>query len=59
MRRRRITLEDGRYLLFDTFGDEPELKADVRGNENGAKPEMIATGETSGADATGGEGSGA
>jgi hypothetical protein len=59
VRRRRITLEDGRYLLFDTFGDEPEPKAGVRGNENGAKPEMIATGETGGADGTGGEGGGA
>jgi hypothetical protein len=24
MRKRRITLEDGRYLIFYTFGGEPE-----------------------------------
>ena len=26
MHRREITLPDGRYMIFYTFGDEPELK---------------------------------
>ena len=40
MQRRRITLEDGRYLLFYTFGDEtPRRAADAPLSEPEVKPE--------------------
>jgi hypothetical protein len=36
MRRRRINIEGGRYLVFYTFDDEPELSAPPRDSETAA-----------------------
>jgi len=36
MHRREITLPDGRYMIFYTFGDEDDLK-----NEKGEKGEDV------------------
>jgi hypothetical protein len=38
MHKRRITLDDGRYLIFFTFGDEGE-SADVREQAARTQPE--------------------
>ncbi|MFL6230801.1 MAG: hypothetical protein ACJ741_18665 [Pyrinomonadaceae bacterium] len=39
MRRRQITLDDGRYLIFFTFEDEPELNTDGRDRSDAARAE--------------------
>jgi hypothetical protein len=43
MRKRRTTLEDGRYLIYYTFGEEagtaPELESDASNREPAAAPE--------------------
>lgn len=38
MHKRRATLEDGRYLIYYTFGDEPGAQAGEGGNP---KPEAV------------------
>jgi hypothetical protein len=43
MRRRRITIEGNRYLIFYTFDDEPRLGATTTGN---ASATNAATGTT-------------
>ena len=35
MHHREITLADGRYMIFYTFGDDDESANDVEGNEQG------------------------
>jgi hypothetical protein len=35
MHRREITLADGRYMIFYTFGDEEVQPVDVKENEQG------------------------
>lgn len=33
MHRREITLEDGRYMIFYTFGEEPAAEANAGGDQ--------------------------
>jgi hypothetical protein len=39
MRKRRVTLADGRYLIFYTFGEEAEPRPTVEGADVKREPE--------------------
>jgi hypothetical protein len=43
MHKRRTTLEDGRYLIYYTFGDEADSHAGDAGGEARSEPEKAAT----------------
>lgn len=45
MNRRRITLADGRYLIFYTFDEEAETPSPVNAEEKPAEPEAVAEAE--------------
>lgn len=40
MRKRRITMPDGRYLIFYTFGDEEKPKESLSAENKSTQPEM-------------------
>lgn len=46
MNRRRITLSDGRYLIFYTFGEEDaETPSGIKAEEKPAEPKAVAEAE--------------